>query len=106
MAKDIYQQNVILPTAVANYNKSMSPDTVVFHSIKSMAVPYEVIITKIRKKILKLKIESGEGLSSALNVYVSLLLATKQKQTIRKNCFSGFSDIVCDPDKENTKSNF
>lgn len=65
MAKEIYQQNDQLPTPVVNYNKSLSPETVdvdynkslspntfTYHSIESMAIPYEVIITTIIQNTL------------------------------------------------------
>lgn len=50
MTTEIYQQNVILPTQVANYNNnSTSTETVSFSQIETLAVPYEVIVatTKI-----------------------------------------------------------
>lgn len=47
MAEEMYEQNVILPTEVANYN---SLENIALHSIETMAVPYQVII--VRKKIL------------------------------------------------------
>lgn len=44
MAEEMYGKNVILPTSVANYNQSL--ENITFHSIETMAVPYEVIIMK------------------------------------------------------------
>lgn len=40
MAEEMYTQNVILPTEVAEFNKSLGNMT--YHSVETLAVPYEV----------------------------------------------------------------